>query len=122
MHCNNVQANPPEQYYLIAFFNEFLSHTVAELNERFTDNSTCSLGILHPLPSQCLTADILLPEELVHVAEFYNEDLPHSVMLSTEYRFWIRKWQLHGSEVSKKLVDAFKSCDSTAFANITTLP
>ena len=38
-------------------------------------------------------------------------------MLSTEYRFWIRKWQQHGSEVPKKLVDAFKSCDSTAFPN-----
>ena len=31
--------------------------------------------------------DVLLPEELVQAAEFYNEDLPHSVMLSTEYRF-----------------------------------
>ena len=73
MHRNNVQANTPEQYYLIAFFNEFLSDSVMELNERFTDISPCSLGLLHLLPSQCLTVepDILLPEELVQAAEFY---------------------------------------------------
>ena len=107
-------------YYRIAFFNEFLSHAVTERNERFIDNSCCSLGLLHLLPIQCLTAepDVLLPEELVQAAEFYNEDLPHSVMLSTEYKFWVRKWQQHGLEVPKKLVDAFKSCDSTAFPNI----
>ena len=74
MHRNNVQANTPEQYYRIAFFNEFLYHTVTELIERFIDNSPCSLGILHLLPSQCLTAepDVLLPEELVQAAEFYK--------------------------------------------------
>ena len=120
MHRNNVQVSTPEQYYRIAFFNEFLSHTVTELIERFIDYSPCSLYLLHLLPSQCLNTepDVLLPEELVQPAEFYNEDLLYSLMLSTEYRFWVRKWQQHGSEVPKNLVDAFKSCDTTAFPNI----
>jgi len=124
-HRNNLQADTPEQYYRITFFNEFLSHTIAELDERFINHPSPIIGLLHLLPRKCCSSDIEpespLPEELVNAAEFYKEDLPLSVMLPTEYRLWIRKWRQHGPEAPKKLVDALHSCDVTAFPNIRVL-
>ena len=36
-----------------------------------------------------------IPSELAQVVNFYQDDLPHSVMFPTEYRMWIRKWKQH---------------------------
>ena len=124
-HWNNLQADTPEQYYRITFFNEFLSHTIAELDERFINHPPPIIGLLHLLPWQCCSSDSEpenpLLEELVNAAKFYEDDLPQSVMLPTEYRLWIRKWRQHGPEAPKKLVDALYSCDITAFPNIRVL-
>ena len=66
-----------------------------------------------------------MPDDLVKAAEFYEEDMPHSVMIRTEYRMWVSKWrrqQATGSpDVPKKLVDAFFACDRFSFPNIRVL-
>ena len=81
-HWNNLQADTPEQYYRITFFNEFLSHTIAELDERFINHPPPIIGLLRLLPRQCCSTDSEpenpLPEELVNAAEFYEDDLPVS--------------------------------------------
>lgn len=124
-HQNNLQADTTEEYYRITIFNEFLSHTIVELDERFINHSSPITGVLHLLPRQCCSIDSdpesPLPEELVNAAQFYKDDLPQSVMLPIEYRLWIRKWRQHGSEAPKKLIDVYHACDVTAFPNIRVL-
>ena len=86
----------------MTLYDEFLSHVISELQDRF-ENNPIALGLLYLLPSEAS-----LPVELAQAAEFFKDDLPHSVMLTTEYGMWIRKWKEHDThvDVPSKLVDA----------------
>ena len=125
---SNVQASTAEQYYRITLYNEFLSHVIAELEERFVKSPPQCVGLLHLLPWECSstatdttdTTDNML-EDLATAVEFYEEDLPHSVMLPTEYRLWSAKWRQHKERLPKKLVDVFLSFDKMTFPNIKVL-
>ena len=78
---------------------------------------------MHLLPSECITAaevgedheDIAIPQSLVEAVLFYENDLPHPVMFSTEYHMWVRKWRDESNEVPKKLIDIWKGCDETTY-------
>ena len=125
---NNAQASTAEQYYRITLYNEFLSHVIAELEERFVKSPPQYIGLLHLLPWECSstatdTTDTTdnMPEDFAKTVEFYEEDLPHPVMLPTEYRLWSAKWLQHKEELQKKLVDVFLSCDRMTFPNIKVL-
>ena len=70
-----------------------------------------SFRLLYLLPSECVHVDSdgILPTELAQAADLYKEDLPHCVMLSTEYSMWTAKRkQQHaaGADIPNKLVDA----------------
>ncbi len=125
-HRDNVPASSAEEYFRITLYNEFVSHLIEELEERFTRLSTPinTVGLLQLLPSQCtastseLMPEASMPEELSEAAEFYMNDLPHAVILPTEYRMWVAKWNEPGCEVPGKLIDVFKACDPVAFPNI----
>lgn len=121
-HRSNVDVRSAEDYYRITLYNEFLSHTISELQSRFVDNSSHLVGLLYLLPSQCsnLTLDEGIPSHLTEAVKFYSNDLPHSILFPTEYRMWVMKWKQQGSG-PKKLVDALEACDSTSFPNIHTL-
>ena len=78
--------------------------------------------MLHLLPRECssTTTDTTdtkenMPEDLAKAVKFDEEDLPHPVMLPTEYRLWSAKWQEQKEELPKKLVDVFLSCDRMTF-------
>ena len=80
------------------------------------DNTTHSiaLDLLYLLPSECarIESDVPLPTELAQAGDLYEEDLPHSVMLSAEYDMWVTKWkQQHeaSADIPNKLVDALHS-------------
>ena len=123
-HSHNVEASTPEDYYRIAYYNEFLSHVISQIQEQFSTDST---HILQLLPSQCCdnnvhtTTDI--NRELCQAVEFYKADLPHVVMFPTEYRMLVARWKLESqsSEVPCMLTDALKACDATTFPNISIL-
>ncbi len=85
MHRSNVQVLTAEEYYRITIYNEFLSHAIAELQERFLENSPHAIGLLHLLPSQCCSGEVEaeIPEVLSQAAEFYQHDLPHAVMFES---------------------------------------
>ena len=89
VHRSNLETSSPEDYFRITLFDEFLSHVISQLEDRFVDNPAHSiaLGLLYLLPSKCVCveSDCILPTELAQAADLYKEDLPHSVMLSTEY-------------------------------------
>ena len=118
-HRDNVQAESVEEYYRITLYNEILSHIIAELEERFTNSPTHTIGLLRLLPSKCIstTTETEIPEELAKAVDFYQSDLPHAVMLLVEYRMWVAMWKEPGCNVPNKLVDALKECDIT-FPNI----
>ena len=85
-------------YYRITLFNEFLLHVVNELQQRLSDSPLCGLGLLHLLPSQCCKSDehlsegeVTIPEILIQAVNFYQNDIPHEVMFSTEYHMWVKK-------------------------------
>ena len=116
VHRSNPATSSPENYFRVTLFHEFLSHVVSQLEDRFVDNPAHSiaLGLLHLLPSECVRveSDGILPTELAQAADLYKEDLPHSVMLSTEYNMWVTKWkqqQAASTEIPNKLVDALHS-------------
>ena len=68
------------------------------------DSLQCALKRIRCEKALSTDRDVLLPEYNVQVVEFYNEDLPHSLKLSTECRLWVRKRHQHGSKVPKHLV------------------
>ena len=124
VHRDNVQISSVEDYYRITCYNEFLSHIVTELEDRFIANPTHSIGLLQLLPSQFSNAasdESVIPETLSEAATFYADDLPHVVMLSAEYRMWVSKWKQTGSNSPAKLIDLYKACDITSFPNIHSL-
>ena len=125
VHRSNPATSSPEDYFRITLFDEFVSHVVSQLEDRFVDNPAHSiaLGLLHLLPSECVRveSDGILPTELAQAADLYKEDLPHSVMLSTEYSIWVTKWkQQHAAsaDIPNKLVDALHSCSVLQFPNL----
>lgn len=77
-------------------------------------------GLLQLLPEECSNRedDTDIPEELAQAAHFYSDDLPHPVMLPSEYRMWILKWKECDCSTPKKLIDVFKECDAMTFPNI----
>ena len=97
VHRSNPETSSLEDYFQISLFNEFLSHVISQLEDRFVDNPAHSvaLGLLYLLPSECVCVDNdgILPTELAQVADMYKEDLPHPVMLCTEYNMWVMKWK-----------------------------
>ena len=69
----------------------------------------------------CVDNDGILPTELAQAADMYKEDLPHPVMLCTEYNMWVMKWkQQHtdSTDITNKLVDTFNSCSELQFPNL----
>ena len=77
-------SSSPEEYFRISLYNEFLSHIISELENRFVNNPAhdIALGLLYLSPNECLNLkDDKLPPELVKVIQIYEEDLPHSVMM-----------------------------------------
>lgn len=79
-----------------------------------------ALGLLYFLPSECINVTDYgsLPNELAQVVELYRDDLPHSVMFSTEYSMWIRKWKQSTSELPNKLVDTLQACSALQFPTL----
>ena len=87
VHRANVTVQSAEEYFRITLHNEFLSHIVTELEQRFSSSQSQILGLLQLLPELCSSRDdIDLPDELAHAVTFYSRDLPHPVMLPIEYR------------------------------------
>ena len=61
-----------------------------------------ALRLLHLLPRECYSSELEdMPDDLVIAAEFYKKDVPHSVMLPTEYRMWVSKSQQHTASPEK---------------------
>ena len=122
---SNPPVSSPEEYYRITVYNEFLSHILAELKERFINNPSHddAVGLLHLLPSHCasLASDEGVPEDLAKAVDHYKEDLPSAAMFSTEYFLWVRQWKNEEAEVPATLSAALKECTELAYPNITTL-
>ena len=85
VHCSNPPSSTPEEYYKICLYDEFLSHVLAELEERFVNNPSLSvaLGLLYLVPSECVHLGFVgsIPEDLAKAAELFKSDLPHGMML-----------------------------------------
>ena len=125
-HRANHETSSPEEYYHVSLYNEFLSHVISELEERFAESSSRASGLLYLLPSESASSksEDSVPKELTQAVDFYKGDLPHQRMFSVEYRMWVRKWKQCSSsqgEVPRKMVDAFQQCDETEFPNISVL-
>ena len=109
VHRSNVGATSAVDYFRITYYNEFLSHVVAELQIRFNSNAAHGVGLLHLLPSHNEDADIEIKPELEQAVDFYKEDLPLVAMFPTEYRTWVWKWkQEPPSEFPSTLADALQ--------------
>ena len=71
-----------------------------------------AMGLLYLLPSECANLDedtTGLPTELAKAIQIYERDLPHPLLIETEYALWRVKWKVHADqqlELPKKLVDA----------------
>jgi hypothetical protein len=117
---NNVEVATPEDYYRVTLYNEFISHVVSELEERFVRAPVHGIKLLQLLPSECCKRqpDEPIPEEISEAVCFYEQDLPSVAMFPTEYRMWVQKWKTEDSVVPVKLIDAFCACHSMTFPNL----
>ena len=125
-HRSNPPSSDPEEYYRITLYNEFFSHVVYELEERFVNNPSHSvtIGLFHLLPSECLKVsdDTMVPDELAEAVELFKGDLPHAVMFRTEYDSWVRQWQESSSTtVPDTLVTALTECNVLTYPNLNAL-
>lgn len=124
-HRANVATTSPEVYYRVSLYNEFLSHVASELKERFCEKPVQIIGLLELLPSKCIQRQIedTMPASLHEAVTFYSDDLPSPVLMATEYRMWVRKWQssTSQSDLPKKLIDLYRQCEPLAFPNIIVL-
>ena len=51
----------------------------------------------------------------------YKDDLPHPLMMETEYNLWRVKWKSNAdANPPRKLVDAYKACSFLQFPNLHT--
>lgn len=123
MHRSNPPSSTAEEYFRITLYDEFLSHIISDLKARFVENPAhdIALGLLYLLPTECvnLADDNHYPAELAKAVETYKDDLPHPVMMETEYALWRMKWNSDTNQTQpQKLVDAYKACTSLQFPNI----
>ena len=126
MHRSNPPSSNPEDYFRITLYDEFLSHIICELQTRFMENPAheIALGLLYLLPSEAinLDEDNIYPVELVNAVQMYKDDLPHPLMMKTEYNLWRVKWKSNAdASPPRKLVDAYKACSFLQFPNLHTL-
>ena len=69
-HRANVTVYSAEEYFRITY-NEFLSHIVTELEQRFSGSQCQTLGLLELLPELCSDRkDTDIPDELDQVVAF----------------------------------------------------
>ena len=103
-----LAASSAENYFRITLYNQFLSHMIGELEERFTVTPMHSIGLLMLMPHECTKRDrdSELPDELSQVTDFYKTDLPHPVMLSNQYRMWVTKWK-HPEKLISPVIQYF---------------
>ena len=68
-----------------------------------------------------------IPEELTRVVDctravdLYKGDLPHAVMITTEYSLWMRKWKECISAVPETLMEAVQEYSTFAYPNLNVL-
>ena len=122
-HRSNPPSSTPEEYYRITLYDEFLSHVVSELEERFVNNQSHSItiGLLHLLPSECIKQgeDVVVPEDLAKAVDLFKGDLPHAVMFNTEYDSWVWHWKEYSSAaVPDTLTGTLKECSAMAYPNL----
>ena len=126
-HRSNHPSTTPEEYYRVSLYNEFLSHVLNELEERFLNNNTQEIvtGLLYLVPSECIQLEegSDIPQPLADVVELYSDDLPHSVMFSIEYNSWVREWKACSTAIPQTLTEALEICSSRsiAYPNLTVL-
>ena len=76
VHRDNVQASSTEEYYRISYYNEFISHIISDLQNRFIENPLYGVGLLYLLPTECCSdksedSDDNVPEVLLQAVDFY---------------------------------------------------
>ena len=123
-HRSNHPSTTPEEYYRVSLYNEFLSHVLAELEERFFNNSNGIVtGLLYLVPSECVQLDIQseIPQQLLDAVQVFSEDLPHSVMFSVEYNSWVREWKSCSTTVPQTLTEALEKCSPISYPNLKVL-
>ena len=75
-HRSNHEASSPEEYYRFSMYNEFLSHVIRELEERFAESSSQVHGLLYLIPSECTSSNLEgdCTPELSQAVDFYKDD------------------------------------------------
>ena len=125
VHRSNPPLSTPEDYYRVCLYDEFLSHVISELEERFINNPSQSvvMGLLNLVPSECvqLDDDTGISEDLTKAVEMFKDDLPHSVMFTCEYNSWVREWKQCSVQVPDTLVGALHEGSSLSYPNLTVL-
>ncbi len=93
-HRDNVPASSAEEYFRITLYNEFVSHLIEELEERFTRLSTPinTVGLLQLLPSQCTSAIRLSGLSLIKM----NRDICDKLNSPSKMKALVQQfYQLH---------------------------
>ena len=124
-HRSNPLSTTPEEYYRISLYNEFLSHVIAELEERFVNNPSQDIvtGLLYLVSSECvqLEDESDIPEELTKAVELFWGDLPHAVMFRIGYNSWVREWKECSTSAPVSLADTLQKCSTISYPNLTVL-
>lgn len=119
---SNPGVTSPKDYYRITLFDEFVSHVVAQLQERFVDNPAHSTtnGLMHLIPQKCVVCGEVPSKELAEAVKYYYDDLPHPHVFPIEYEVWTRKWKCYDdlNKLPSHLFEVYSECSQIQFPNI----
>lgn len=115
-HRANAPADSPRSYYKINFFNLFLDHVIAHLNERFPADQDMYVGFLL-IPSRVKEVG---EEQVEHIMSQYGSDMPYPGDFKQELLRWKVKND-HETTFQQGLSAALEKCDNSYFPNISTI-
>ena len=76
-HRSNPPSSTAEDYYRITLYDEFLSHVITELEDKFLNNPShrIVLGLLYLLPNECASLEDghSVPSELAAAVDLYRD-------------------------------------------------
>ena len=99
IHCSNVPADSPSQYYLRTLSIPLVDHLLTEMKTRFSSHQTTALLGLCIVPSAMMTMPVVdFLTNTSKLADMYYTDLPSPDSFNSERDCWRVKWQKHLSE------------------------
>ena len=122
VHCydSNPPSSTPEEYYRITLYDEFLSHAISELEERFVNNRSPTLQSAFSISFRVSVSNWEMMWWFLRTWQSYSKVIC-SMLLCSTWRMthgWGSGRNTHLWLFQTQLIDALKECSILAHPNV----